>query len=105
MPLCHQLSIYRVLYTQIMQQGFAGGDSSWERVSRLSDSGEEAPSPADDYAALTAQLAASGPAGGTRARTKRPASAVSTHLTAFAHAFKAFSACTHSLVLEDCITF
>lgn len=48
-------------------------------MSSFADSGEEAPSAADDYAALTAQLAASGPAAGTRAKAKRPASAVSAY--------------------------
>ena len=54
-----------------------GGESTWEKVSSIVDSGEEGPSPKDEYAALTAQLAASGPAAGTRAKTRRPAPAVS----------------------------
>lgn len=54
-----------------------GGESTWEKVSSFVDSGEEGPSPKDEYAALTAQLAASGPAAGTRAKARRPASAVS----------------------------
>lgn len=55
-----------------------GGDSSWERLSSLAtDSGEETASPKDDYAAITAQLAAVGPAAGTRAKSKRPATTVS----------------------------
>lgn len=56
-----------------------GGESSWEKLSSLAaDSGEEAASPKDDYAAITAQLAAVGPAAGTRAKSKRPAASVST---------------------------
>lgn len=56
-----------------------GGESSWEKLSSLAaDSGEEAASPKDDYAAITAQLAAVGPAAGTRAKSKRPAATVST---------------------------
>lgn len=54
-----------------------GGDSAWEKVSNFAESGEDTPSAKDDYAALTAQLAATGPAAGTRARARRPASAVS----------------------------
>ena len=54
-----------------------GGESTWEKVSSFVDSGEEEPYSKDEYAALTAQLAASGPAAGTRAKTRRPASAVS----------------------------
>ena len=55
----------------------AGGDSAWEKVSSFAESGEDTASAKDDYAALTAQLAATGPAAGTRAKAKRPASAVS----------------------------
>ena len=54
-----------------------GGDSAWEKVSNFAESGEDTPSAKDDYAALTAQLAATGPAAGTRAKARRPASAVS----------------------------
>ena len=50
----------------------AGGDSTWEKVSNLAESGEDTPSAKDDYASLTAQLAA-GPAAGTRAKSRRPA--------------------------------
>lgn len=53
-----------------------GGDSAWEKVSNFAESGEDTPSAKDDYAALTAQLAATGPAGGTRAKARRPAAAV-----------------------------
>lgn len=55
----------------------AGGDSAWEKVSSFAESGEDTPSAKDDYAALTAQLAATGPAAGTRAKARRPTSAVS----------------------------
>ena len=58
----------------------SGGDSAWEKISNFADSGEDIPSARDDYAALTAQLAASGPAAGTRARSQRPTSDVSTLL-------------------------
>ncbi|KAL3160022.1 hypothetical protein ABBQ38_010408 [Trebouxia sp. C0009 RCD-2024] len=51
----------------------SGGDSAWEKVSNFAESGEDTPSAKDDYASLTAQLAATGPAAGTRAKAKRPA--------------------------------
>ena len=59
----------------------AGGDSAWEKVSNFAESGDDKPSAKDDYAALTAQLAATGPAAGTRAKAQRPASAVSPSLS------------------------
>lgn len=62
-------------YTDVPEPSSSGGESAWEKVSSFADSGEEGPSPKDEYAALTAQLAASGPAAGTRAKSKRPASA------------------------------
>ncbi|KAL0036414.1 hypothetical protein WJX77_006991 [Trebouxia sp. C0004] len=58
----------------MLEPSSSGGESAWEKVSSFADSGEEGPPPKDEYAALTAQLAASGPAAGTRAKTKRPAS-------------------------------
>ena len=58
----------------------AGGDSAWEKVSNFAESGEDIPSAKDDYAALTAQLAATGPAAGTRAKARRPALPVSPFL-------------------------
>ncbi|DBB09599.1 TPA: hypothetical protein ACH3X3_001257 [Trebouxia sp. C0006] len=61
--------------TDMLEPSSSGGESAWEKVSSFADNGEEGPSPKDDYAALTAQLAASGPAAGTRAKSKRPASA------------------------------
>ena len=65
------------LCTEATSDTCVGGESAWEKVSSFVDSGEETPSATDEYAALTAQLAASGPAAGTRARTRRPTSAVS----------------------------
>ncbi|KAL0037393.1 hypothetical protein WJX79_005832 [Trebouxia sp. C0005] len=59
----------------MLEPSSSGGESAWEKVSSFADSGEEGPSVKDDYAALTAQLAASGPAAGTKTKSKRPASA------------------------------